>query len=123
MQLIFDSSFSIPLQVSGSFNFKENSQHWQREMLNFLNSGKTVFLLLAEKEDFYLKTGQKDHKPKMTLSYVDLHNNYEFLPVNIGDIISANGKHIEIKENTLFNKFFKEFNTKNKRIHILEYQL
>lgn len=102
---------------TGSFHFKESSQHWKSEMSSFLNSGKTVFLFLVEKEAFFLKTGQKEHKPKMVLNYVDLHDNYEFLPIDIGYITTARGKYIEFIKNTLFADFFKRFNSK------LEYQV
>lgn len=96
---------------TGSFHFKESSQHWKNEISGFLNSGKTVFLFLVEKESFFLKTGQKEHKPKMTLNYVDLHNNYEFLSIDIGNITTARGKYIEFTNNTLFADFFKRFSS------------
>lgn len=104
-----------------SFDYKEQLKHWRNELDNFLKTGQIVFLLLSKKEEFYLKTGEKQHsgtgRNRQTTNIVDLHNNYEFLPVNIGRITAATGKHIEFTGNTIFNEFFKRFK-KN-----LEYQI
>ncbi|KAF5432347.1 hypothetical protein C5S35_17260 [Candidatus Methanophagaceae archaeon] len=104
-----------------SFDYKEQLKHWRNELDNFLKTGKIVFLLLSTKEEFYLKTGEKQHsgtgRNRQTTNIVNLHNNYEFLPVNIGRITAATGKHIEFTGNIIFNDFFKRFK-KN-----LEYQV
>jgi len=104
-----------------SFDYKEQLKHWRNELDNFLKTGKIVFLLLSKKEEFYLATGEKQHsgtgRNRQTTNIVNLHDNYEFLPVNIGRITVATGKHIEFTGNTIFNEFFKRFK-KN-----LEYQV
>ncbi|MDA1061239.1 MAG: hypothetical protein O3B47_05635 [bacterium] len=94
---------------TGSFQYREATQHWKKELANFLSSGRTVFLFLTEKESFFLKTGTKEYKPKMTINHVDQHHNYEFLPISIGTITTAKGKVIEFAGNGLFSKFFKTF--------------
>ena len=108
----YDSDYQGKASYSdtGSFQYREAIQHWRKELASFLNSGRTVFLFLTEKESFFLKTGTKEYKPKMTLSHVEEHHNYEFLPVSVGVITTAKGKSIEFIGNSLFSKFFKTFN-------------
>lgn len=103
-----------------SFKYKKQLKHWGRELNNFLMAGKTVFLLLSEKKQFYLKTGERydgTGRNRQTINIVNLHDNYEFLPINIGRITATIGKHIEFTGIALFNEFFKKFK-KN-----LEYQV
>lgn len=94
---------------TASFQYKDSTQHWKKELTSFLQSGRTVFLFLKEKESFFLKTGTKEYKTKMTINHVDQHHNYEFLPINIGTITTAKGKNIESPGNAMFNGFFKTF--------------
>lgn len=82
-----------------------------------MTAGRTVFLFLKEKEDFFLKTGTKEYKPKITLHHVDSHHNYEFLPTSIGTITTAKGSSIEISKQPLFSNFFNNFQSN------LEYQV
>lgn len=93
-----------------SFDYKEQLKHWRNELDNFLKTGNILFLLLSKKEEFFKKTGEKQHsgtgRNRQTTNIVNLHNNYEFLPVNIGRITAATGKHIEFTGNTIFNEFF-----------------
>jgi len=94
---------------SGSFEYKEQVKHWKKELSNFLESGKSIFLLLAEKDTFYLRTGTKEYKTKATINHVDLHDNYEFLPVRIGEIVTAKGRRIECVDVPLTKNFYKTF--------------
>lgn len=106
---------------NSSFKFREYSQHWKNELVSFLKSGKTVFVFLSKKEEFFLKTGEKTFsgtgRNTRTTNIVNLHNNYEFLPTDIGRIITASGRHIEFTGNNLFTDFFKKFKDN------LEYQV
>ena len=81
----YDDSYQGKQSYSdtGSFQYKDATQHWKNELTSFLNSGCTVFLFLSEKESFFLKTGTKEYKPKVTINHVDQHHNYEFLPIGI----------------------------------------
>ena len=98
---------------SGSFQLKEDMCHWKKELDSFLKLGKTVFLFLAKKEEYYLHTGQKYYsgsgKSRVTTNSVDLHNNYDFLPIDIGNITSANGKQINLIGNPIFSLLYNKF--------------
>lgn len=97
----------------GSFQLKEDRDYWKKELSNALKSGKTVFLLLNNKQDFFLDTGTRSHtgtgRNRSTTINVGFGHNYEFLPVDIGTITSANGSHITLYENSLFQSFFEQF--------------
>jgi hypothetical protein len=106
----YESFNGLPsISDSGSAQYKNATRHWNKELGDFLKAGKTVFLLLEEKESFYLKTGTREFKGKMTINHVGLHDNYEFLPVSIGTINSAKGKGIEFTGDANFTDFYKSF--------------
>lgn len=92
-----------------STSYKESTQHWQKELSNFLNAGKTVFLFLSEKESFYLKTGTREYKAKVTINHVNEHTNYEFLPCRIGSVVNAKGKVVQLGKNKIFSDYLKAF--------------
>lgn len=95
---------------SRSDNYEKKISHLKKELGDYLNSGKTVFLLLTEKESFYLSSGttspRKGERNYSTYS----KNNYSFLPVDIGTLTSASGKIIEFSGNSIFSDFYKKFN-------------
>lgn len=97
----------------GSFELKEDRDHWKKELDNALKAGKTVYLLLNNKEDFFLDTGTRSYsgtgRNRSTTINVGPGHNYEFLPVDIGNITSASGTHIVPKGNPLFQTFFEQF--------------
>lgn len=98
---------------SASFKLKEDLAHWKKELFNSLNAGKTVFLMLSEKSDFFVDTGSRSYsgsgRNRNTTINVAQSSNYELLPAGIGSIHSANGKEILFVGNPLFSKFFKSF--------------
>ncbi len=98
---------------NASFIYKEYVAHWKNELTNFLNAGKTVFVLLSERKEFYLATGAQNQsgtgKNAKTTRMVNLHSNYEFLPLDIGKLTSSHGKHIEFSGNAIFSNFYKTF--------------
>ncbi|SEW27331.1 hypothetical protein [Chitinophaga arvensicola] len=69
-----------------SFLILDHLAHWQNEIITGLNSGKTIFIILTEKNEFYIHTGKNNT--------VDLCHNYQFLPSSNFSLISATGKAI-----------------------------
>ncbi|MBF0564414.1 MAG: hypothetical protein HQK89_04145 [Nitrospirae bacterium] len=80
--------------------------------MSFLKAGKTAFLFLKKKEEFFLATGKQDYISKRTINLVEPHNNYEFIPANIGSITTAEGKHIIFIHNDTFTSFFKSLKSR-----------
>lgn len=106
---------------TSSFSLYEDIKHWKKELHNFLTAWKTIFLLLTKKEEFYLHTWNKDFswtgRNRVTTNLVELHNNYEILPIKLWLLTSATGKYIEFSWNNIFSDFYNNF-YKN-----LEYEL
>ncbi|WP_170978681.1 hypothetical protein [Afipia massiliensis] len=46
---------------SDSFAIRELAQHWKNQITAAFNAGKTIIVILVEREDFYIATGQKDY--------------------------------------------------------------
>lgn len=84
--------------TDSSFEVKEHSNHWQNEILNSLKSGKTIFITLTEKIDFFIHTGQKNtsgtgRNQKVT-NIVEAYHNYKFLPNFAFEIVASSGSKI-----------------------------
>ena len=75
------------LSESKSFQLKEASQHWKREISEAVNCGKTVFYFLEQYRDFYIDTGKREYsgtgRNQKTTKIVSLYDNYKCLPLNI----------------------------------------
>lgn len=96
---------------SASAQYKTDSTHWRKELTDALGVGKTIFLFMEEKENFYLATGTSEYKnARTTVRHVEEYNNYGFLPVKIGSITSAKGKQVEFVNKPVFLDFAKSFN-------------
>ena len=78
------------LDDSSSFRLKERSEHWRREIKDAVESGKTVFVFLAEPCEVYIDTGKRSYsgtgRNQKTTRIVDSYSNYECIPVNIGPV-------------------------------------
>jgi len=98
---------------SGSFELGEDFNHWEKELTNALEAGKSVFFLLSDKEEFYVDTGSRSYsgsgRNRNTTINVKPGNNYEMLPVDIGKIIPASGKELVFTGNGIFKNFFEKF--------------
>ncbi len=94
-----------------SVEIQKQFNYWKKELNNFLLSGKTVFLILEEKCNFYIFTGTKSFsgtgKNRETTNHVKLCTNYDFLPFDF-KISNAKGKFIN-PINPLIANFYNEF--------------
>lgn len=106
---------------SGSFKLMSDLEHWKKELTNALYAGKTVFFLLSKKEEFFVDTGQRTYsgtgRSRNTTINVAPGDNYELLPINIGNICSGSGKQIVFSGSSSFKNLYERFK-KN-----LEYRL
>lgn len=103
--------------VSASQTYKQKISLLRKEVADSLNAGKNVFVLLTKKEEFLLASNVSSERKGQNTFHTETHNNYGFLPVDIGALTSASGKHIEFVGNPVFSDFFDKF-----KRH-LEYQL
>lgn len=112
----FTTSDSGCYNVETSKRYKQKISHLGKEIEDQLNVGKNVFIFLTKKEEYSLAYGVSIDKKAHNFS-VEKYNNYNFLPINLGTLTSASGKHIEFSGNKIFKDFYEKF--KNN----LEYQL
>lgn len=84
----------------------------KKEVSDSLKLGKTVFVFLSGKKEFSLATGVTHPRKGENLYTTITKTNYDFLPINIGNITSASGKRVIFNGNQLlseFNRNFKEY--------------
>lgn len=97
---------------SSSARIIEHSKHWKNEIKCFLESGKTLFINLKQKEDFFVYSGEKTFsgtgRSRQTTLHVQPHSNYDYLPFRL-NIQNASGKII-YTESPLMTQLYKEFN-------------
>jgi hypothetical protein len=103
--------------VAASQAYKQKISRLRKEIEDYLNAGKNVFILLTNKEEYKLANSVSSERKGQNNFHTEMYNNYAFLPINIGLLTSASGKHIEFSGNTVFS----DFNEKFKKS--LEYQL
>ena len=82
------------LSETESFRLKESMAHWRRDTIDTLEAGKTVFVLLTDYQEVYVKTGQETYsgadRNRVTTEYVTSVSNYDLLAVGTR-IIQASG--------------------------------
>lgn len=103
--------------VEASRKYKQKMSHLKKEIQDHLNSGKNIFILLSQKEDDCLADNVSTLKKGQNTYSTETYSNYNFLPINIGTLTSASGKHIEFSGNPIFYNFYKKFKEN------LEYQV
>lgn len=95
-----------------SASIKEHSKHWKKELLHFIETGRTLFVILPQKFDFYIYAGSKDisgtGRNQKTTHHVTTFTNYDFLPFIQIEFHSASGKSVYPKSD-LVKDFFNHF--------------
>lgn len=103
--------------VGPSKKFEERSSQLKKELFDHLKAGKTVFILLSRKEELTLAQGVTTPRKGQYTYNTKIATNYDFLPIVIGTLTSASGKHVKFSGNSVFSVFDKNFGKH------LEYQL
>lgn len=72
--------------IDSSFDIYSYDKHWKKEIIDFLSVGKTVFIHLSQRQDYYIHTGRKETsgtgRNQQVTNLVDSYCNYSFLPFN-----------------------------------------
>lgn len=123
--VLFDASLGKSYYTNDSYNGKpayehdasikitEHSEHWQREIRNYLKSGKTLFINLSALKSFFIQTGQKTYsgtgRNRQTTHLVAPYTNYQFMPKFDGiEFNIAHGDKV-ISEDSIFIGFLNDF--------------
>lgn len=115
----FSNSGGGCYNVEPSKVFEDRISHLKKELKDFLSLWKTVFIFLSKKRDFSLATGVTSSKTGRSYSTYT-SNNYCFLPIDIGNIVSASGKKINFTWNSIFKDFYTKFGKQLKYENYLE---
>lgn len=100
-----------------STEYEKKLSHLNKEVRDFLQSGKSVFIVLSKQEFYMLSSGVSHPRKGENLHSTYTKTNYDFLPISIGTLVSASGRNITFSGNPTFGDFHNKF--KNN----LEYQL
>jgi len=100
-----------------SSEYEKKVSHLKKEVTDFLQAGKSVFIILSKEETHTLSSGVSYPRKGENLHSTYAKSNYDFLPINIGALVSASGKSITFSGDPLFSDFYDKFK-KN-----LEYRL
>ena len=101
------------LSDSHSFKPRERMEHWRREIIDAINSGKTVIFFLEELYEVYIDTGQRQYsgtgRNQRTTRIVELYNNYKCLSFDLNPINSKGSAMRLAKGSEILSSYWSEF--------------
>lgn len=107
------------LSDDSSFQLKEQTEHWRREIKAAVESGKCVIVYLTDLNEVSIATGEKrfsgtGRNQKVTRIVTD-YNNYYSIPANLKPI-KTKGQEIKLaaKNSELISSYWKEFSPYSK---------
>ena len=100
------------LSEDSSFRVQQAVEHWRRELLDFLKTVRTVFLILSDLDEVYVDTGRREFsgtgRNRQTTNIVNLLSNYDFVPFI--KVVEVNGSAMKLNpENTLLREYWQRF--------------
>ena len=105
----FTSSDGGCYNVEASNRYKQKVTHLKKEIEDHLRAGKSAFIFLTQKENDTLASGVSSPRKGENSYSTYKYSNYAFLPICIGKLTSALGKHVHFSGNPIFSKFYNEF--------------
>ena len=111
------------LSDTSSFQLQESINHWRRELSDFLNAGKTVFMIMSDREEVYVSTGKKKYsgtgRNRQTTHIVRPLSNYDVLPFST-NIIESEGTSMRLHPGEdLLKEYWQQFGVKSEyHVHI-----
>ena len=97
------------LTDASSFKLQETLSHWRRELQDLMAAGKTVFLLLSDRQEVFVATGEEKYsgtgRNRQTTKVVSPAYNYDLLPV-ITQIIESVGTYVTLSPNESLLKYY-----------------
>lgn len=92
-----------------SSEYEKKISHLKKEVTDFLQSGKSVFIILSKEENHLLSSGASHPRKGENLHSTYTKTNYDFLPISMGTLVSASGKNITFSGNPVFSDFYDKF--------------
>lgn len=96
-----------------SFAVKKQIAHWRRELRSAVDSGKTVFVMLGDKDEVFIDSGERTYsgtgKNARTTIHVDPCCNYDVLPFEL-EITPATGQVMTLSDKAaILRPYWREF--------------
>ncbi|OQP49080.1 hypothetical protein, partial [Niastella populi] len=113
----FTSSDGGCYNVDASTRYKQKVFNLKKEIKDHLDNGQSVFILLTKEKKYSLANSISSPRKGQTTYGTELYSNYNFLPINIGTLVSGSGRHVQSSGNPIFSNLYKKFE------EYLEYQL
>ena len=113
------------LSDTSSFRCQEDVAHWRRELKDVLDAGRTVFVLMTDREDVYVSTGEKDYsgtgRNRQTTNMVRLLSNYDSLPVSATIVESKGTSMMLFSGERILGEYWRQFGEDSTyQVHIAE---
>lgn len=105
----FTSSDGGCYNVETSNRYKQKVTHLKKEIEDHLRAGKNIFIFLAPEENEALASSVSSPRKGQNSYSTYRCSNYEFLPINIGKLTTASGKHVHFSGNPIFAEFYNRF--------------
>ena len=102
----------LKLTETSSREIERDSNHWRTEIIEALKADKTVFVFLAEKEEYSVFSHQDfsgTGKSRSTTNYYSPYDNYNWVPLSKFSVTSVKGKRIQKPKQTEFLTFFNSY--------------
>ena len=106
-----------------SFRLQEMITHWRNELRDFLNTGKSVFMIMSDHEEVYVRTGKKEYsgsgRNRTTTNIVLPLSNYNLLPFS-ASVVESKGTSMRLHPHgDLLRQYWQQFGDESKyRVHI-----
>jgi len=93
-----------------SFSLKEHVEHWRREILESIKSGKNIFFMLNKEQEVYVATGEKSYsgtgRNRQTTRHVTNSSNYSMVPGRINVTSSIGSNMVLAEKNNVLTSYW-----------------
>lgn len=95
--------------IRASKAFKNKITQLKKETNDLLESGKTVFIILSENQSYHIANSVSIGKGGVQEYNTSYSSCYDFMPIDIGSVVSATGKKVIFSGNNIFANFNSQF--------------
>ena len=107
--------------VEASNRYIEKMTRLKKELKDHLKAGKNVFIFLTQEQEEYLASSVSSPRKGQNTYNTQIYSNYNFLPIDIGTLTSASGKHVQFLGKSIFSSFYNKFKKNLKYELYIEY--
>ena len=111
------------LSEDSSFRVQKAVEHWRRELLDFLGAGRTVFVVLTDLREVYVRTGERQYsgtgRNRQTTAVVRPLSNYDLLPMSTKVVGSRGTSMVLTPGENILREYWRQFGSdSNYRVYL-----